>query len=68
MQKFAGADTVSRVNSSSMKCALAAVIGLAGFGLTLPQKIQAGDFEPEDSLHQWGPQPPDDFVRNTEAP
>jgi hypothetical protein len=46
MQKFAGADTVSRVNSNSMKRALAAVIGLAGFGLALPQNIHASDFDP----------------------
>jgi catechol 2,3-dioxygenase-like lactoylglutathione lyase family enzyme len=32
-------------------------------GMTWP----AGDFEPEDSLHQWGPEPPPDFVHNTEA-
>jgi catechol 2,3-dioxygenase len=33
-------------------------------GMTWP----AGDFEPEDSLHLWGPDPPDDFVRNSEVP
>lgn len=27
----------------------------------------AGDFAPEDSLYQWGPDVPDYFVRNTEA-
>jgi len=26
-----------------------------------------GDFAPEDSLYQWGPAPPDYFVRNTEV-
>jgi catechol 2,3-dioxygenase-like lactoylglutathione lyase family enzyme len=33
-------------------------------GMTWP----AGDFAPEDSLHLWGPDPPDDFVRNSEVP
>ncbi|MDT6961458.1 VOC family protein [Cupriavidus sp. SZY C1] len=28
----------------------------------------AGDFAPEDSLYQWGPDVPADFIRNTEAP
>ncbi|MGS0625831.1 VOC family protein [Ralstonia sp. VS2407] len=28
----------------------------------------AGDFPPEDSLYLWGPPPPDNFIRNTEAP
>jgi len=32
-------------------------------GMTWP----AGDFAPEDSLYQWGPAPPDDFIRNTEV-
>ena len=27
----------------------------------------AGDFAPEDSLYQWGPAPPDYFIRNTEV-
>ena len=27
----------------------------------------AGDFRPEDSLYQWGPDVPDYFIRNTEA-
>lgn len=27
----------------------------------------AGDFDPEDSLYQWGPDLPDYFIRNTEA-
>ncbi|MDT4837552.1 HpaD: 3,4-dihydroxyphenylacetate 2,3-dioxygenase [compost metagenome] len=27
----------------------------------------AGDFPPEDSLHAWGPDVPEDFIRNTEA-
>jgi catechol 2,3-dioxygenase len=27
----------------------------------------AGDFHAEDSLYQWGPDVPDDFIRNTEA-
>ncbi|MBP0638826.1 VOC family protein [Cupriavidus sp. AcVe19-6a] len=28
----------------------------------------AGDFAPEDSLYQWGPDVPSDFIHNTEAP
>jgi catechol 2,3-dioxygenase-like lactoylglutathione lyase family enzyme len=32
-------------------------------GMTWP----AGDFAHEDSFYQWGPAPPDDFVRNTEV-
>ncbi|UDM52777.1 VOC family protein [Cupriavidus sp. MP-37] len=31
------------------------------------QTWPAGDFPPEDSLYQWGPDVPADFVRNTEA-
>jgi len=27
----------------------------------------AGDFEPEDSLYQWGPDVPPEFIQNTEA-
>ncbi|MNL77521.1 hypothetical protein D3C87_2037270 [compost metagenome] len=27
----------------------------------------SGDFAPEDSLYQWGPDVPDYFIRNTEA-
>lgn len=32
------------------------------------QPWPAGDFAPEDSLYQWGPDVPADFIRNTEAP
>lgn len=32
------------------------------------QPWPAGDFAPEDSLYQWGPDVPSDFIRNTEAP
>ncbi|AJP57568.1 metapyrocatechase [Pandoraea vervacti] len=28
----------------------------------------AGDFDPEDSLYLWGPDVPDDFIRNTDTP
>lgn len=32
------------------------------------QPWPAGDFAPEDSLYQWGPDVPPDFIHNTEAP
>ncbi|QWC91282.1 VOC family protein [Cupriavidus metallidurans] len=32
------------------------------------QPWPAGDFSPEDSLYQWGPDVPPDFIHNTEAP
>ncbi|QHE92553.1 metapyrocatechase [Pandoraea fibrosis] len=39
-------------------------IDYVGKGQTWP----AGDFDPEDSLYLWGPDVPEDFIRNTDTP